>query len=81
MEESPKRFRSCGFCLSAADKCDGTEDHRPWQGRYRLPSLPRTDGNSTALYASCHAAVENVTLAAVAEGVQFFKVFLKEYGL
>ena len=31
--------------------------------------------------ASCHAVNENVTLTAVAEGVRFYKMFLKEYNL
>ena len=31
--------------------------------------------------ASCHAVDENVTVAALAEGVQFYKMFLKEYDL
>ena len=31
--------------------------------------------------ASCHAVDENVTVAALAEGVRFFKMFLKEYDL
>ena len=31
--------------------------------------------------ASCHAVDENVTLKALAEGVRFFKLFLKEYPL
>ena len=31
--------------------------------------------------ASCHAVDENVTLKALAEGVRFFKMFLKEYPL
>ncbi|MGI6072377.1 MAG: M20/M25/M40 family metallo-hydrolase [Lachnospiraceae bacterium] len=30
--------------------------------------------------ASCHAINENVTLTALAEGVEFFKVFIKNYG-
>ena len=31
--------------------------------------------------AACHAVNENVTLSALAEGVRFFKVFLKGYDL
>ena len=31
--------------------------------------------------ASCHAVNENVTLSALAEGVRFYKLFLKEYSL
>lgn len=34
---------------------------------------------STAQSASCHAVDENVTLSALAEGVRFFKLFLKGY--
>ena len=36
---------------------------------------------SAAQSASCHAVDENVTLRALAEGVRFFKLFLKEYSL
>ena len=36
---------------------------------------------TTAQSASCHAVDENVSLRALAEGVRFFKVFLKEYPL
>ena len=36
---------------------------------------------TNAQSASCHAVDENVTLAALAEGVRFFKMFLKEYDL
>ena len=36
---------------------------------------------TNAQSASCHAVDENVTLTAVAEGVRFFKMFLKEYDL
>jgi len=36
---------------------------------------------TTAQSASCHAVDENVTLRALAEGVRFFKMFLKEYSL
>ena len=36
---------------------------------------------TTAQSASCHAVDENVTLRALAEGVRFFKVFLKDYPL
>ena len=31
--------------------------------------------------ASCHAVDENVTLSALAEGVRFYKMFLREYPL
>lgn len=34
---------------------------------------------TTAQSASCHAVDENVSIAALAEGVRFFKVFLREY--
>lgn len=34
---------------------------------------------SSAQNASCHAIDENVTIPALAEGVRFFKMFLKEY--
>jgi len=34
---------------------------------------------TTAQNASCHAVDENVTVRSLAEGVQFFKMFLKEY--
>ena len=36
---------------------------------------------TNAQNASCHAVDENVTLAALAEGVRFYKMFLKEYKL
>ena len=36
---------------------------------------------TTQQSASCHAVDENVSLRALAEGVRFFKVFLKEYPL
>ena len=36
---------------------------------------------TAAQSASCHAVDENVSLRALAEGVRFFKVFLKEYPL
>ena len=36
---------------------------------------------TAAQSASCHAVDENVSLAALAEGVRFFKVFLKKYPL
>ncbi len=36
---------------------------------------------TNAQNASCHAVDENVTIAALAEGVQFFKRLLKEYAL
>jgi len=36
---------------------------------------------TNAQSASCHAVDENVTLSALAEGVRFFKMFLKEYDL
>ena len=36
---------------------------------------------TNAQSASCHAVDENVTLSALAEGVRFFKMFLKEYAL
>ena len=36
---------------------------------------------NAAQSASCHAVDENVTLRALAEGVRFFKLFLKEYSL
>ena len=36
---------------------------------------------TNAQNASCHAVDENVTLAALAEGVRFYKMFLKEYTL
>lgn len=36
---------------------------------------------TTAQSASCHAVDENVTLASLAEGVRFFKLFLKDYPL
>ena len=35
---------------------------------------------TTAQNASCHAVDENVTVASLAEGVRFFKMFLKGYG-
>ena len=35
---------------------------------------------TTAQSASCHAVDENVTVSALAEGVEFFKMFLKGYG-
>lgn len=34
---------------------------------------------TTAQNASCHAVDENVTLSSLAEGVRFYKLFLKEY--
>ena len=36
---------------------------------------------TNAQNASCHAVDENVTLTALAEGVRFYKMFLKNYGL
>ena len=36
---------------------------------------------TTAQSASCHAVDENVTLSALAEGVRFLKVFLRDYDL
>ena len=36
---------------------------------------------TNAQNASCHAVDENVTLSALAEGVRFYKMFLKEYNL
>ena len=36
---------------------------------------------TNAQNASCHAVDENVTVAALAEGVRFYKMFLKEYKL
>ena len=36
---------------------------------------------SVAQSASCHAVDENVTLRSLAEGVRFYKLFLKEYSL
>ncbi len=36
---------------------------------------------TNAQNASCHAVDENVTLAALAEGVRFYKMFLREYNL
>lgn len=36
---------------------------------------------STSQSASCHAVDENVSLSSLSEGVQFFKLFLKEYPL
>ena len=36
---------------------------------------------TNAQSASCHAVDENIGVAALAEGVRFFKMFLKDYGL
>ena len=36
---------------------------------------------TSAQNASCHAVNENVTVSAAAEGVRFFKLFLKEYSV
>ena len=36
---------------------------------------------TAAQSASCHAVNENVTVSALAEGVEFFKMFLKGYQL
>ena len=36
---------------------------------------------TNAQSASCHAVDENVTVSALAEGVRFFKMFLRNYNL
>jgi carboxypeptidase PM20D1 len=36
---------------------------------------------TNAQSASCHAVDENVTITSLAEGVRFFKKFLKEYSV
>jgi len=49
--------------------------HALTENALRFAPVPMT----TAQSASCHAVDENVTVTSLAEGVRFFKVFLKGY--
>ena len=51
--------------------------HALTENALRFAPVPMT----TAQSASCHAVDENVTVTALAEGVRFFKYFLKNYSL
>ena len=51
--------------------------HALTENALRFAPVPMT----TAQSASCHAVDENVTVTALAEGVRFFKHFLKNYSL
>ena len=51
--------------------------HALTENALRFAPVPMT----TAQSASCHAVDENVTVTALAEGVRFFKHFLKGYSL
>ena len=51
--------------------------HALTENALRFAPVPMTSAQS----ASCHAVDENVTITSLAEGVRFFKKFLKEYSL
>ena len=51
--------------------------HALTENALRFAPVPMTSAQS----ASCHAVDENVTITSLAEGVRFFKKFLKEYPL
>ena len=70
-----------GKGLSVPDIIMGGTDcrhfHALTENALRFSPVRMTQAQS----ASCHAVDENVTVSALAEGVRFFKQFLKEYPL